>query len=298
MSLSIKNILAALCLGIAFVPANAVVKTVASADSLAFPLTDVIYTSVDSAEVVKLLREECGNDDVIYYARRLRGRPYAMHTLEIADPEKLVVNLSALDCTTLVETVCALALTKRQKADNFAAYCRNLESLRYWNGRRDGYCSRLHYFTWWIFDNKERGKIEEVNDSNCFVMPVQVNNYYMSRYPQRYKFLKGNSVRVQEIRQLEKKFNGADGFYLPKSKTGLSRKHLSFIKDGDVIAIVTSKSGLDYSHLGFAVWGKDDRLHLLNASMVKGRVVEDTQTLKSYLYRYGHTKGIKVLRLK
>ena len=263
-----------------------------------YDLSDVVYTKSDSAEVVKLLSEDSGINDVIYFARRLLGRPYVAHTLEVADSEKLVVNLQELDCTTLVETVCALTLTKRQNSAKFADYCRNLEQLRYFNGVRNGYCSRLHYFTWWMHDNSQRGWVEEVHDSVYFSQPMVVRNYYMSRYPYRYKFLKSKSNRQRIIADFEKKYNGRDGYFLPKSKTGLSREKLSSIRDGDIIAIVTNKPGLDYSHLGFAAWGQDDKLHLLNASMVKGEVIEDSQTLENYLNRYKHTKGIKVLRLR
>ena len=42
------------------------------------------------------------------FARRLKGRPYVASTLEVADPERLVVNLRGLDCATLVETASAL----------------------------------------------------------------------------------------------------------------------------------------------------------------------------------------------
>ena len=266
--------------------------------SLTTPLNEVVYSVADSLEVVKLLSEDCGENDVIYYARHFLGRPYVAHTLEVADPEKLVVDLQRLDCTTLVETVCALTLTKRQCSAKFADYCRNLETLRYWRGHRDGYCSRLHYFTWWLHDNMERGLVEEISDSVLFVQPMLVQNGYMSKYPERYKFLKARPDRVSVIRQLEIKYNGHDGKYLSKYKTGLPRKRLSCIHDGDIIAIVTNKAGLDYSHLGFAAWGKDGRLHLLNASMVKGKVIEDAQTLEAYLQRYKHTKGVKVFRLK
>ena len=267
-------------------------------DSVTTISNEVVYSVSDSLKVVTLLSEDCGENDVIYYARRLLGRPYVAHTLEVADPEKLVVDLQRLDCTTLVETVCALTLTKRQCSAKFADYCRNLEKLRYWGGHCDGYCSRLHYFTWWLHDNMRRGLVEGISDSALFVQPMLVQNGYMSKYPERYKFLKARPDRVDVIRQLEIKYNGRDGKYLSKYKTGLSRKQLSCIHDGDIIAIVTNKAGLDYSHLGFAAWGKDGRLHLLNASMVKGEVIEDTQTLETYLQRYKHTRGIRVFRLK
>ena len=60
---------------------------------------------------------------------------------------------------------------------------------------------------------------------------------------------------------------------------------------------MTTKAGLDYSHLGFAVWGKDGRLHLLNASSVHHRVVEEPMTLHRYLKERKTSVGIRLLRL-
>ena len=274
-----------------------VVLCLSPAAFFAQSIPDVIYTGKDSAEVVSLLQEDCG-EDVLFYARKFIGRPYVAATLEQHDCEKLVVNLQELDCTTLVETVCALTMTKRQHSDKFADYCRNLERLRYWQGKREGYCSRLHYFAWWMKDNIERGNVELVEDTAWCNRAMVVNDYYMSKYPERYKFLKGRPERIEIIRQLERKYNRAEGCYLGEENTEFVRDSLSFIQNGDIIAIVTTKVGLDYSHLGFAVWGTDGRLHLLNASMIYHKVVEDKNTLKDYLGRIKSSVGIRLLRLK
>lgn len=257
-----------------------------------------VYTPSDSAEVVALLRADTGANDVLFYARHFVGRPYVAHTLEVADPELLVVNLRELDCTTLVETVCALAMTKRQGNDRFADFCRNLERLRYWGGQRNGYLSRLHYFTWWMHDNMAKGIVEEVSDTSHFTQPMVVRNGYMSRNAEKYKMLAAHPEWVPRIADLEREYNGPDGTYLPKWATALSRRQLSCVANGDIVAIVTTKAGLDYSHLGFAVWGKDGKLHLLNASMVYKRVVEDFVTLHDYLARYKTSVGIRLLRLR
>lgn len=277
-----------------------------STDSCSRPQTDscsllkaeTVYTSRDSAEVVRLLRSDTGKNDVLFFARHFIGRPYVAHTLEVADPEKLVVNLRGLDCTTLVETVCALAMTKRQGSDKFADFCENLERLRYWGGRRDGYRSRLHYFTWWMHDNMDKGIVEEVSDPTHFIAPVEVRNNYMSSHADKYKILAAHPAWVSDIAALERKYNGPDGFYLPERLTNLSRQQLQCVEDGDIVAIVTTKAGLDYSHLGFAVWGKDGKLHLLNASMVYKKVVEDVVMLHDYLARYKTSVGIRLLRLR
>lgn len=256
-----------------------------------------IYQRADSLKIVALLRQDAGENTVLYYARRFIGVPYVASTLEVADPERLVINTRQLDCTTLVETVLALALTKGQGSDRFEDYARNLERIRYRNGKMNGYLSRLHYFAWWWHDNVRKGLVSEVSDARHFTAPMVVNDFYMSRNPEKYKMLRLHPEWVDSIRRMEVAQNGADGTYLPESKTGGSRRELGAIRDGDLIAIVTTKEGLDYSHLGFAVWGKDGKLHLLNASSIHKKVVEEPKTLQQYLKEHKSSVGIRVLRL-
>lgn len=261
-------------------------------------LKRTIYTAEDSLRVVNLLRKDCGgNNDVLFYARQFKGIPYVASTLEMSEEEELVVNLREMDCTTLVETVLALSMTKRQESDKFADYCKNLMQLRYWNGEMNGYLSRLHYFTWWMHDNMDKKIISEVTDKKYFTASIVVKNNYMSMHPEKYRFLKGNVNSVDSIAKLENKYNGPDGRYLPEKYAGLQRKELSMIKDGDLVAIVTRKNGLDYSHLGFAVWGNDGYLHLLNASSIHHKVVEEPKTLKKYLSEHPTSVGIRLFRL-
>ena len=62
----------------------------------------VVYTAADSVLVERLLKEskalKPGDNKVLFFARRLLGKPYVAHTLEVADPERLVVNTRQLDC--------------------------------------------------------------------------------------------------------------------------------------------------------------------------------------------------------
>lgn len=267
----------------------------ATADSI---LKHTIYTAADSARVVSLLSLPVKGNDVLFYARQFKGVPYVASTLEVADPERLVVNLRQLDCTTLVETALALAMTHRQGQTSFTAYCHNLMSLRYWGGRMDGYLSRLHYFTWWMHDHLDRELLTEVRDPKHFTATIHVDNHYMSAHPEKYRFLKGHRERIDSIARLERRYNGPDGHYLPAASTGLPQSELSSIHDGDIVAIVTRKDGIDYSHLGFAVWGRDGRLHLLNASQIRHKVVEEPLTLREYLRQHPSSIGIRLLRLR
>ena len=65
--------------------------------------------------------------------------------------------------------------------------------------------------------------------------------------------------------------------------------------DGDIISILTNIKGLDTQHIGFAVWHKDG-LHLLNASSIHKKVVEEPMTLRQYLGKHKTMTGIRVCR--
>lgn len=267
-------------------------------DDATVPSGKAVYETADSLEVVRLLNTDPGTNDVLFYARHFIGRPYVAHTLEVSDPERLVVNLRRLDCTTLVETVLALARTRREGGRTFARYLRNLEKIRYRGGQMNGYLSRLHYFSQWWHDNVDKELIVSVELPKHFTAPLFIRNHYMSRHPERYRILAAHPEWTDSIARMEHASNGADGYYLPESRTGMSRHILPCINDGDLVAIVTTKDGLDYSHLGFAVWGTDDKLHLLNASSVHKKVVEETKPLRQYLAGIKSSIGIRIWRLK
>lgn len=263
-------------------------------------LDSCIYTKADSSRIVSLLKADipAGKSDVLFYARQFLGTPYVAYTLEGEKEEPVVINTKGLDCTTFVETVCALVMTKRRSSDKFADYVKNIERIRYRSGQRAGYHSRLHYFTWWMNDGLRKGIFEEVADGKHFTGRKRIDNHYMSSNPHKYEMLKRHPEWTDSIASLERAENGQVAAYLPERMAGLGRKELSSIKDGDILAVVTRKGGLDYSHLGFAVWGKDGKLHLLNASSLYKKVVEDKKTLLSYLMSQKSAIGVKVLRLR
>lgn len=262
-------------------------------------LSQVLYTKDDSLKVVSMLRSDVSEqNDVLFYAYKFIDIPYVAQTLEKADPEKLVVNLRQLDCTTLVETVLALTMTKRQKSDKFTDYCQNLMNIRYRDGIMDGYLSRLHYFSWWMEDNMRRKNVFEIHHSCFFTHEKSISNNYMSNHPSSYPFLKDNKVRIDSIASIEKAHNGKVWRYVPASILDTPATQMdSVIRSGDILALVTNRQGLDFSHLGFAIWGKDKRLHLLNASSIHHKVVAEKKTLRQYMRECTSCLGITVLRL-
>lgn len=257
--------------------------------------------SADSITVTKMLAEARHQDRNIcfplYFARQFIGRPYVAYTLEVADPETLVVNTRQLDCTTLVENVTALTLCAYRNLYTYRDYQNALVSMRYRGGIIDGYPSRIHYFTEWITENSRAGIVTEIQQPNPpFTALQMVKVDYMSKHPQSYKALRLHPEFVSEIRQMEQRVSGQQFRYIPKSDVTNTSLLRETIQDGDIIAITCQKPGLDIAHLGFAVW-RNDGLHLLNASQLHKRVVEEPMTLGEYLSKHPSHTGIRIIRI-
>ena len=259
----------------------------------------VTYQKADSVTVCSLLAKANTKTSTLWFARQFLGVPYVAHTLELNAKEQLVVNTRELDCTTLVETVTALTLCAQQGKKTWNDYLTTLKTLRYRQGKLDGYTSRLHYFSDWIRDKQSMKIIKEIQSPNPPFTAVQrVNVNYMSTHPTAYKALKAQPELVPVIRQQEQSLNTVKARYIPKSALRRSTKALrQAVHDGDIIAITCNKKGLDIAHLGFAVWKKDG-LHLLNASMIHKKVVEEPMTFYQYLQKHPSHTGIRVLRIK
>ncbi len=261
----------------------------------------VQYSASDSLMVEQLLRigqQERGNENrMIYYGKKFLDVPYVAHTLEIGNEEKLVVNLKQVDCTTFVEYVAALSMCDMKEQRHFKDFCNNLTSIRYRNGIIDGYASRLHYFTWWGEDNERMGIVKEiVSEDAPFTAVQRVQVDYMSSHPLLYKRLKNDASLIPVIKEYEAAMNGKQYRYIPKSRLGGTREELSAVCSGDIVSIITSKKGLDTSHVGIVVW-QDGRLHLMHASSLKNRVVLDSETFYDYSMKQRSQLGIRVYRL-
>ena len=233
----------------------------------------------------------------LFFARQFLDVPYVAHTLEINDEEQLVINTDELDCTTLVETVTALTLCAYRKEFTFLAYQQTLQAMRYRNGVIDRYPSRIHYFTDWIVENTKAGIVTEIQQPNppfTQIQTVKVN--YMSQHPQSYKALKAHPEYVTEIAQMEQRLTGLKFRFIPKSEVKDTPAMREAVHDGDIIAITCNKPGLDIAHLGFAVW-RSDGLHLLNASQLHKKVVEEPMTLYQYLQKHPSHTGIRIIRI-
>ena len=266
-------------------------------------VTLCVNAQTDSTRVVALLqkgaKQPTGICLPLFYAEQLKGTPYVASTLEINQTEQLVVNLRQLDCTTLIETCVALGMTTHQHSTKYEDYCQNLAKIRYRMGKRQGYASRNHYFTQWIKSNEQLGIVKEItSDKPPFIATQHIDLHFMSQHPHLYPMMKNDSIAQKQIRQYEKEASGVTVRYIPRDQlNGRKKGALGIIHDGDILAIVTKKDGLDTSHLGFAKWGKDGKLHLLNASQIHKKVVLEPMTLYQYMSKHPSQLGIRVIRV-
>lgn len=262
------------------------------------------YTKADSTTVVALLhkaktqRLATAAQCQMFFARQLLGIPYVGGTLDRHDSEELVVNLRELDCTTYVETVTALTLSAMQQKYTFSAFTENLRRLRYRTGTGVDYVNRLHYFSDWIDDNTSAGICTEIQAPNppfTAVQTVRVN--YMTRYSSKYRMIVAHPEWKPAIGGMEQRLSGKRYRYIPKSRIDNSALMRSAIHDGDIIAIITNINGLDTKHIGIAAWHSDG-LHLINASSIHKKTVEEPMLLSTYLKKHKTMTGIRIVRLK
>lgn len=268
---------------------------------LAVTLRAQTMKTADTLLVNKLLSEARHlpptTNYTLHFARQLLGRPYVAHTLEVNREEQLVVNTRELDCTTLVENVVALVLCMQRHLYTARDFMNALVEMRYRGGIIDGYVSRLHYFTDWIEDNTRKGLVKEQQGPvPPFTAMQTIRLGFMSQHPQYYEALKAQPALVPLIKATEDSLNGRQYRYIPKQDVRNSEALRRAIHDGDIIAITCNKAGLDIAHLGFAVW-RADGLHLLNASQLHKKVVEEPMTLGQYLQQHPSHTGIRVVRI-
>jgi len=217
--------------------------------------------------------------------------PYEAETLEGEDEEMLIIDFRSFDCVTFMENCLALSRCLQYPYPDMDYFERVLRMIRYRSGRIDGYTSRLHYTSDWIYDNAGKGIIEDITHA-LGGRKIQLNVHYMSENYTKYPTLQESSSFVETIRATEQQINTRNYFYIPKSEIA---SHRNRIKDGDIICLTTSISGLDISHVGIAYHYKN-QLTFIHASPVAGKVVVNPESLEDYCMKIKATTGIMVLR--
>lgn len=225
------------------------------------------------------------SENILTYAKSHLNKPYIKNSLDRDKTERLIVRFDGFDCSTFVETV--LAQTKdSSNVYNF------VKKVRYRNGKIDGYASRIHYFSDWIYENTCNGLFVDYTAELPYAKDFNFKVNYMTRHLYKYPMITNDSI-FNEIKAMEEKVSSYTLKYIPKSKVEQIK---NYVKDGDIIGITTNKKGLDLSHVGFAVW-QENELHLLHASSEFGKVMITKNPMSTYLNKNYTQTGIVLLRM-
>lgn len=225
------------------------------------------------------------------------GWTYTPQTLEVAGPERVVVNLAELDCVTFIENVLALVRFQGRYGSVDAVdpevarahYEGLLEEIRYREGALVGYTSRLHYFSEWLTNNQARSLVALRTAELGGVVDAEPIDF-MSTHPSAYPALAESTEAVAAIRDVENRLNALPRLYIPEALVGQIAPR---IREGDLIAATSTVNGLDIAHTGIAIL-VDGELHLLHAPLV-GRVVEISEApLADRILGIGSQDGIMV----
>ena len=238
---------------------------------------------------VEAMHPETPRKAVTTFAEMLVGKPYKAGTLE-GDPEILTVNMDEFDCTTLMETVMALAMTVEQRRTSWQDFVYNLEQLRYRQGHAEGYSSRLHYISDWIMTNGHKGYVADVTERVGAPSYMVKTIDFMSRNAAKYPAL-ADSANLAGVKSMEM---GYRSHRFPYLKPGAIKN--AKLSDGDMVALITNTKGLDATHVGF-IKIVDGVPHLLHASSKAGKVIIDPLPLADYLRRNHTCAGIRVIQL-
>ncbi len=245
----------------------------------------IVITKADSTMLNTMLLRVKTNRNItpVEVATFFNNVPYKGGTLEI-EGEPLVVCLNGVDCVTLVEY--AIAISK--SGGDEMQFLNILESLRYRKGIRNGYMSRLHYFSEWLYDNESRGNL--IIENRPLLMQQWIPNvFYMSNNIDKYRLATGFKDSLNSIE------TGINQYQFSVIRKDERDKINENVQHGDIIAIVTSIKGLDITHVGFA-YKKNDSICFLHASSEQGKVIITDEPLHEYLQNKNHMQSIIIAR--
>lgn len=169
---------------------------------------------------------------IAFLSRHFIDTPYMESTLvggpEI--PEKLVVNLTGLDCFTFIDYIEAMRLSR-----SFREFMERLRAVRY----RDGivaYKNRNHFFTDWREFN--RPFIKDVTQAVGGNRTRKIKKI-LNLKPDGTLFLSGIEPLARMVD------------YIPSSSFDSSVA--GALKSGDYVGIYTDSDGIDVSHVGIII---------------------------------------------
>ena len=207
------------------------------------------------------------------------GAPYLSNRLSKSNPEKVYFSFADFDCVTFVENVLALYYSDGTNSK----FIENLIKIRY--NDSVSYENRNHYLTKGLQKLVALNILSPINNQ-LNSKSIQKNINYLSKH------INSNYINMSRIISIEKSISHEDMYYFVSNNV-VEINHL--IKNGDVIAFVSSRNDLDFQHVGF-VYIKNNKKYILHASQEKKVVCISDVTIDQYLSNNKKIKGFQIYR--
>ena len=247
------------------------------------------YQSIIQNAKATNLDETATGNIIQQVARQFLGSEYKAGLLDKSNYETLVISLQQFDCLLFIETIMAIAHNINQKEYGYQAFSNSIENQRYWNGKMNGYCSRLHYFSDWIADNQRRGNLRNITQELGGIDTVKKLNF-MTTHRSSYSNLAKSDANFKCITSVENSLS--DRFnYIPTKNI---KQVYNQLQPGDIVGVATNIAGLDFTHTGFVYHQPNGKIGLIHASPA-GKVVI-AQDLQTYISKVNNAIGIVVSR--
>lgn len=233
------------------------------------------------------------NEVIAEVGKTFMGTPYVAGTLD-QNPagESVVVSITGLDCVTFVENCLIFSRLIKEGKTNFDDYMKELEKIRYRDGVNNGYSSRLHYFTDWIYDNEQKGIVKDITkEAGVIEYPKTIN--FMTTHRGSYNQMSNDEDNYSKIRDVENSINSREHFYIPKDQIA---DHYEIMQTGDIVGITSALEGLDIAHTGF-VYKDGGKTYLMHASLKNKQVEISSVELMDYLMSNPKQTGIVIARV-
>jgi hypothetical protein len=208
-----------------------------------------------------------------------KGVPYLSNRLSKSNPEKIYYSFSDFDCVTYVENVLALYYSEGVNTK----FIENLIKIRY--NDTISYENRNHYLTKGLQKMVALNILSPIN--NQFnSKSIQKNINYLSKH------VGSNTINMDKLLNIEKSISFKNINYFDSTKY---LEIIDLIKNGDVIAFVSSRNDLDFQHVGF-VSTKNNKNYILHASQEKKVVCISNVTIEQYIFRNKKIIGFQIYR--
>ncbi len=218
------------------------------------------------------------------------GTPYRAGLLDQSNQESLVITLNGFDCVLLVETVLAMARGIAVQDYSDLSFVNHIINPRYWNGKMDGYCSRLHYFSEWIADNQRRDNARDIS-TDLGGERINKQLFFMSKNRAKYPQIASDDANYECIVSMEDSISRLKIDYIPDYKIS---SVYSQLQSGDIIAVATEINGLDVTHTGLVYLNSDSNIGFIHAS--PAGEVTIAYDLERYIWNVENAIGILVAR--